>query len=74
MIAAVVVVSLSFAPFVLAHVLSVPPEAMDELDVNAGAKVDPRVIGGPQDDPPMMDERRGGHPGMMGGPQRGLAF
>ena len=74
-LSAVVVVSMSFAPFVLAQVLSVPPGAMqDELDVNAGEQDDPRMMGGPQDHPPMMDERGGGHPGMMGGPQRGLVF
>ena len=79
-LSAVAVVSMSFAPFVLAQVLSVPSEAMqDELDVNAGEQNageqdDPRMMGGPQDHPAMMDERGGGHPGMMGGPQRGLMF
>lgn len=69
-LAAVVVASMSFAPFVLAQVLSVTPETMEgELDGKAGTQDDPRMMGGPQSDAPMMGGPGGGQPGRSNGPQ-----
>lgn len=80
-LAAVGVASLSFVLFLWTPVISVPPETEeDEQDVYAGAQDCPPMMGGPQDDPTMvdepamMDEPGGGHPGTMDKPQRGLMF
>jgi hypothetical protein len=44
-LAAAVVASMSFAPFVLAQVLSITPEKIEsELEVKAGAQGDPRMM------------------------------
>ena len=60
-LAATVIASIAFAPFVLAQVLPVPTEkTAGEPDFNAGAQAAPRMINGPQVDPRVMD----GHGGM----------
>lgn len=74
-LAAAVIASIAFAPFVLAQVMPVPTEkTAGEPAFDAGAQAAPPMINGPQVDPRIIDEHGGSRPGMMGVPQRGSMY